>query len=48
MIVGLEERGLLRRIPDHTRAIEAATDIAVPRAPDGAPLYFVEIDGVAA
>ncbi len=45
LICGLEERGWLRRLPGRDRAIEILVPVTVPRAPDGAPLYFVPIDG---
>lgn len=46
LIDGLEERGLLRRLPvigGERRSIEVLVDIPVPRDPDGNPLYFVSI-----
>lgn len=45
----MEERRLVARPADHPfwrdRAIDVLIDIPIPRAPDGAPLYFVEIAG---
>ena len=38
---GLEERGLVRRMPAQARSIEVLSDIPIPRAPDGAPLRCV-------
>ncbi len=38
----LEERGAIRRLIDRARAIEVLEPIAIPRSPDGAPLYFVK------
>lgn len=37
----LEERGRIRRLPRRQQAIEVLAPVAVPYAPDGAPLYFV-------
>ncbi len=45
LLDSLEERGHARRLPNREQAIEVLTDIPIPRAPDGAPLYFVEIGG---
>ncbi|MDE1914710.1 MAG: hypothetical protein KGJ57_17580 [Sphingomonadales bacterium] len=41
LMTGCEERGLIQRLGGHQRAIRLLVDVAVPRAPDGAPLYFV-------
>lgn len=46
MLTDLEERGHIRRPrtgPHGTRAIELVHHVPVPRAPDGAPLYFVAV-----
>jgi SOS-response transcriptional repressor LexA len=40
---GLERRGHIRRLPHRARAIEVVSRIAVPRSPDGEPLYYVEV-----
>jgi repressor LexA len=45
LLNGLEERGLMRRLHSRARAMETLADVPVPRAPDGAPLYFVGIGG---
>lgn len=37
----LEERGAIRRLVGRARAIEVLVRIAIPRAPDGSPLYIV-------
>lgn len=37
----LEQRGWVRRRRCHARSIEVLSPLAIPRAPDGAPLYFV-------
>lgn len=37
----LESRGLARRLYNRTRAVELLAKPAVPRAPDGAPLFVV-------
>lgn len=39
----LEEAGALRRLRWTCRAMEVSQPLALPRAPDGAPLYFVRI-----
>lgn len=41
LLDGLEERGLIRRLPGRTRAIELLVDVPVPQTPDGAPLFSV-------
>lgn len=41
LIDKLEQRGHLRRLRNRYRAIEVMTPVAVPRAPDGAPLFAV-------
>lgn len=43
MVDALDERGLINRLPDHHRALEPTKPIAIPRVPDGAPLFFVPI-----
>lgn len=43
LLDGLEERGLLRRLRSHHRAIELLVNVPVPRAPDGAPLRVVPL-----
>ena len=48
LLAGLEARGCVRRLPNRARAIELLTHPRVPRAPDGAPLYFVPISSAAA
>lgn len=35
-----EAAGVLRRLPHLERAVEVLVPVAVPHAPDGAPLYF--------
>jgi SOS-response transcriptional repressor LexA len=37
----LEERGAIRRMRFHVRAIEVLVPVTVPRAPDGAALFAV-------
>lgn len=39
----IEASGRLFRIRDRHRAMEVTAPVAIPRAPDGAPLYFVRI-----
>jgi len=41
MLDGLEERGHIRRLRNRARAIEVLEPVAIPLAPDGAPLYAV-------
>lgn len=46
LLDGLEERGLIRRPPNHRgnrapRQIEVLHPVPIPRAPDGAPLHFI-------
>lgn len=41
MLNALEERGWISRMPNRARAIEVLHKPVIPRAPDGAPLYFV-------
>lgn len=38
----LEERGHIRRLPNRARAIEVLHKPAIPRDPQGKPLYFVK------
>ena len=47
LIEGLADRGAIRRLPGRARAMEVLQPIAIPRAPDGAPLHFVTIEGLA-
>jgi len=39
----LEERGQIRRLPNRVRAIEILQPIAIPRGPEGEPLFFVPV-----
>ena len=39
----LEERGQIRRLPNRARAIEVLHPVAIPRDPQGQPLFFVSI-----
>ncbi len=41
----LVRAGHMRRLPARPRAIELLVDVTIPRAPDGAPLYFFKIGG---
>lgn len=45
LVRGLIERGQLRRAHRHALFVPLAP-VALPRAPDGAPLFFVAIGGV--
>lgn len=38
---GLERAGTIRRLKAKHQAIEVLSPVAIPRAPDGAPLYVV-------
>lgn len=40
-LAGLEERGFIRRLANRARAIEVLHAPAIPRAPDGQPLFVV-------
>jgi SOS-response transcriptional repressor LexA len=44
----LQERGAIRRRCGVERSIEVLATIPIPRAPDGAPLHFVRIEGLSA
>jgi repressor LexA len=44
----LEERGLIRRLRNRPQSIELVQPVSVPRAPDGAPLYFIPAGRVSA
>lgn len=37
----LEARGLIRRLPRRTLAIELLVDVPVPQTPEGAPMFSV-------
>lgn len=41
LLSGLAERRLVRTAKNQHRAIEVLVPVAIPRAPDGAPLYFI-------
>jgi len=41
LLGGLEHRGLVRRLYGRARAIDVIAGPAIPRAPDGAPLFEV-------
>ncbi|MEO0589079.1 MAG: hypothetical protein AAFZ11_00815 [Pseudomonadota bacterium] len=43
LVSQLEERGIIRKLKNRARAIEVLAPVAVPRAPDGEPLFFVPI-----
>lgn len=45
IVSGLEERGVLRRLPKRERSIEALVQVPFPSI-DGAPLYAVPVVGV--
>ncbi len=41
LMLGLAERGHIRRLRERARAIEIIAAPTIPRAPDGAPLFVV-------
>lgn len=41
----LQRFGRLHRLANRDQAIEVLRPVAIPRAPDGRPLYFVEVRG---
>lgn len=41
LMIGLAERGHIRRLRERARAIEIIAAPTIPRAPDGAPLFVV-------
>lgn len=43
MLCRMEDRGLIRRLHGRACAIEVLRPVSIPRAPDGAPLYFVKV-----
>lgn len=43
LLKGLEDRGLIRRLPGRHRAIELLIHVPTPQTPDGAPLFSVQI-----
>ncbi|MBL4640645.1 MAG: helix-turn-helix domain-containing protein [Verrucomicrobiales bacterium] len=45
LVAALEERGAVRTASRQARSIEVISPIALPRAPDGAPLRSVPIGG---
>lgn len=47
LVEGLEKRGAVTRNGAQWRGINVLRPIAIPRAPDGAPLHFVPIRGMA-
>ncbi|MXO64880.1 LexA family protein [Altericroceibacterium endophyticum] len=46
LVTGLEERSLIRRAAAPARSIEICEAVALPRAPDGAPLFSVTPKGI--
>lgn len=44
LITALEERGWIRRLPNRARAIEVINRAAIPRTPDGRPVFFVSME----
>jgi SOS-response transcriptional repressor LexA len=48
MLALLEDRGLIRRLPNRARAIELLVDVSIPTAPDDAPLHAVPLAAIGA
>lgn len=44
LLVGLEQTGMIHRLRQRARAIRVLEPVSIPRAPDGAPLYFILLD----
>ncbi len=44
LLVGLEQTGMIHRLRQRERAIRVLEPVSIPRAPDGAPLYFIPLD----
>ena len=42
-LVVLQSAGRIERIPNRERAFRAIGAVAIPRTPEGAPLYFVKV-----
>lgn len=47
LLDGLEKRGAVARGEGYWRGVTLLETLPIPRAPDGAPLYFVRIGGAA-
>lgn len=45
LVDGLEKRGAVSRSGSAWRGINVLAPIAIPRAPDGAPLRFIRVGG---
>lgn len=45
LVTGLEKRGAVLRAAAQWRGLMVVNPIAIPRAPDGAPLHFIRIGG---
>jgi SOS-response transcriptional repressor LexA len=43
LLNALQERGHITRIQGKARSIEVLRPVTIPRSPEGAPLYFVEV-----
>lgn len=43
LIAALERRGAIRRLPCRHRTLALLHPVAIPRAPDGAPLWLVPL-----
>jgi repressor LexA len=42
-LAALEGASCIKRLRNRRRAIEVLRPVAIPRSPEGAPLYFVEV-----
>lgn len=47
-LLSLQDRGFIRVLRQRDRAIEVLHPIAIPRAPDGAPLQFIRTERASA
>lgn len=45
LLSSLEGRGAITRQRNRARAVAPTAPVTIPRAPDGAPLFFVKIGG---
>lgn len=44
LLVGLEQTGMIHRLRHRERAIDVLEPVTIPRAPDGAPLFFIPVE----
>lgn len=43
LVMQLEERGAVKTLHSRRRSIDVLHSVAIPRTPEGAPLYFVKV-----